>query len=259
MNKVINTILSALLALFLAFAWARYLTHDNAASVLAAVAIAAATAYICAYLTDRKQTKTQKTKQSKKKSDTLTDRLMFEADNAALFAPMLTYYGYAVTTSSNDYIVANKNDTNYYVAINFVADKLSVADLAASIVAAKRADCDKLIVFCSKVSPNVNAAADKFDYKVFNAEQTLQLFVTADKLPQLSEKPPRRNGIVASYALSKGRFGWYFGGAIWMVAISFLSYFKVYSLLWATALFALAMYSLLNRRYNLPTTQNLLD
>lgn len=259
MSKVINTILSTLLALFLAFAWARYLTRDNTASVLAAVIIAAATAYVCAYFTDRKQTKTQKIKQNKKLSAALCDRLMFEADNAALFAPMLAYYDYAITTYSNDYVVANKNGVNYYVAINFVADKLSLADLAAYIVAAERADCDKLLVFCNKVSPNANAAAGKFDYRIFNAEQTLQLFVTADKLPQLSEKTPRKNGIVASYALSKGRFGWYFGGAIWMVAISFLSYFKVYSLLWATALFALAMYSLLNRRYNLPTTQNLLD
>ena len=261
MAKILNTILCALIIFLLCFVWIVYCLKDNTIALVLSLIVSVASAY----LIWRAQTTHANRKKLKlaerKKIAALGQHLRFGKDNSTLFGEMLRYYRFEVTPVDYDNLTVTKNGVKSYVAIRFLRDTLSLDELISAVVAAKRAECNKLYVFANKFDKTALTVADQELHTVsVDIANTYALFEQCDKLPALpQQKPASKPSFVAKYAFNKKRFGWYFASSLFMLVISVISYFPWYTLSWATVNLALALYSLLNKRYNTEPTRVTLD
>ena len=261
MAKVLNCILCAIAAFLLSFIWVYYCLRNSTLALWLSVIVAIAMAYVVwRFLTERENGK--KRKLAKRKSiAALSEYLRFCENNCKLFAEMLRYYRFDVTEVNFDDLIVVKNNVKSYVATRFVQDSLVKDELVHAVLAAKRAGCHKLYVFTNKADKALVDTANTHIHTVtVDIANTYALLEQCDKLPALKEiKPSRKPFLVAKYALNKRRFGWYFTASLFMTALSVISFIPWYMLSWATINFGLALYSLLNRRFNVAPTNITLD
>ncbi|MCH5160311.1 MAG: hypothetical protein J1F66_05675 [Clostridiales bacterium] len=261
MSKILNTFLSALALFFLCFAWIYYCLKDD----ILAFALSAIVALCSSYLIWKSLSRIdagKKTKQAEKNAlSGLVNFLRFGADNAAIFEEMLRYYRFEVERQSYDSLIVTKNGQKSYVAINFSHDSLNKDELRDAVISAKRADCTRLYIFTAKADSSLVAIANgQIHTVIIDTQNTYALFEQCDKLPSISpKKAPKKATFIARYAFNRRRFGWYFASSLFMLLISVISYFPWYSLGWATVFFALAVYSLVNKRFNVAPTCVSLD
>lgn len=228
-------------------------------SVIWAIALALILALCSAYIIARIQNKVGQSKaikqQNKKTVASFYDYLKYNDNNAELFADLYRYYHFEVEIVDFDSFVASKDGVRTYVVTKYDTDNVSTDDVAAVIVQAKRRKADKLRLYISKV----NAATEKtakqhFDAELADVNNAYELFSQANKLPQIPQIKTAKSSFVAKYAFCRKRFGWYFASSVFMALISLVAYFPYYLLGWATVMLALAMYSLLNTKYNVKQT-----
>ena len=260
MSKILNCFLCTAIIYLLSFVWIVYCLKDTTL----AFALSAIVALASCYLIWRSLTKFEKGKKLKqaKKSNiaSLSEYLRFNENNAELFAEMLRYYRFEVKIVDYDNLLVTKNNVTSYVALRFCQDSLSREELCKTVVSAKRNKCSKLYMFTNKVDSAIQRLAEKYLHTVtVDIANTYALFENCDKLPSLPKSAQRKYSFIASYAFNRRRFGWYFMSSLFMLAVSVIAYFPWYTLGWATVSFALAMYSLLNTRYNTPPTNITLD
>lgn len=254
MARILNTILCTAMAFFLTFAWAVYVLKDSLYATVAAVTVAVCVCLLVYNVLCKWDKHKDKKKNKKRQLADLFAFLQFNDDNATLFSSLLTFYGMTTEKIDYDSLFATGKE-KHFVALCFQRENLSADQLQQAVVQAKRNNCKHLILFCNRWERTSQTVAENFiDVKFFDINSTFTLFAQAEKLPSL----PHVKGVAVMYlpqiAFSKKRFVWYFFGALFTLLLSAISFFKLYLLLWATALFALAMYSLLNKRYNkLPT------
>lgn len=244
----------------LSFLWVYYCLK----SVTWAVTLSAIIALSSAYIMWRMQQKLSGVKtakaQNKKAAANFHDYLKFNDDNAAVFAPLYTYYGYDVTAIDEDNFVAAKNGIASLVCLRFDEDSLRQPVLQQAIITAKRKKVNRVCIFCAKVdSPVRKTATAHYDVTFVDISNAYQLLESCDKLPNLPTVKQTKNSFVASYAFCRKRFWWYFGSCIFMTSVSIVAYFPYYTLGWATVMLALALYSLFNTRYNPMQTAAKLD
>lgn len=260
MAKVLNSLLSTIMIFLLTFTWAYYCIK-NVTWALALLAIVS----VCAcYLLWKSLSKwddgKRLKKQQKKAISDFAEYLKFGEDNASLFEDMLKYYGFEVFKTDYDSLDAVKNGVKSYAVIHFEQDALSKDALRNAVVDAKRRKAEKLYVFtCKADQPLQTLANAHIPTSFIDAKNTYQLFEQCDKLPAVKIKSRAKSSFVAKYALCKQRFGWYLGSCLFLTAVSIVSYFPWYTLAWATVMFALALYSLLNKKYNIIETRVKLD
>ena len=261
MAKILNSFLSALALFFLCFAWIYYSLKDGVLALTLSLILA-----LCAsYLIFKGQSRFDAAKKvklaQKNAAASLVNFFRFGSDNAAVFENMLRYYRFEVQREGYDSLIATKNGQKSYVAICFAHDSLSNDELRDAVVSAKRAACTRLYIFTTKANSSAQATANAHvSTVVIDAQNTYALFDQCDKLPAIpTQKPPKKATFVARYAFSRRRFGWYFGSSLFMLAISVISYLPWYTLGWATVFFALAVYSLVNKRFNVAPTRVSLD
>ena len=261
MAKILNCILSTIAIFLLFFTWVYYCLKDSAIAFWLSLVVALASAYlIWRFQTERDNGK--KIKLAKRKSiAALSEYLRFGENNAELFADMLRYYRFDVEKVDFDNLIVVKNNVKSYVATRFVQDSLDKVELCKAVIAAKRTRCEKLYVFANKVDKALLDSANAHIHTVsVDVANTYALLEQCDKLPAISEiKPSKKPLIIAKYALNRRRFGWYFTASLFMLAISVISYIPWYTLSWATINLGLALYSLLNKRFNVPPTNVTLD
>ena len=260
MAKILNCILCTIAVFLLSLTWVYYCLRNSTLALWLSVVVALATAYVVwRFLTERENGK--KIKLAKRKCiSALSEYLRFGVDNAQLFAEMLQYYRFEVEKVDYDNLIVVKNNTRSYVTLRFVQDSVSKDDLVRAVIATKRADCAKLYVFANKVDkPLVDVANVHVHTVTVDVANTYALLEQCDRLPELKEiKPSKRPFIIAKYAFNRRRFGWYFTASLFMLAIAVISFIPWYMLTWATINLALALYSLLNKRYNaVPTNVTL--
>ena len=251
MKKIINGTICTLFATYLAFAWIRYFTHNNTIALWGALCVGLGTAYISYYVANRIRTKYSRSAENKKKSALLADKLRYNADNAEVFIPLFGYYGYHVSKVNEDSLIAQRDGISRFVALCY-AEQLSETYIAKQIVLAKRAECDNLLLFCIGVDTALQTTAKAhFDVTFVDIVATYILLETASKLPCLpTSKPTKKVSISATSVFCRKRFGWYIFGALCTAATSKFGYLRIYSLVWATVLFCLALFCLFNKRYN---------
>jgi hypothetical protein len=136
--------------------------------------------------------------------------------------------------------------------MQFDPDGVNSRDIVAARAVAKDNGCEKVYFFCADVTKNAKgvALASDIHIEIVNAASIYDLLNKYAVEVPLPEKKIKKNRIVLSYALNKKRFAYYFGSALFLTAISFVSYFPVYTLVWATILLVVAVYCLVNRRFN---------
>lgn len=255
MAKILNSTLSAAAIFFLVYAWALACLKNSKTAFIAAASVAAASGVIIARIQSARNNIRQRKKTKKKLLASFVEFVRFNADNAQLFGEMLGYYRFDVVERDGDIIVATKNGAKCLVAVLFGEDNLSLASARNAVIAAKHRKCDKLYIFtvgCDKIlCDKLNA---QLPTTVADAANAYALFEQCGKLPDAGKCKRTRQLPMAKRALCRKRFGWYFGSAIFLSATSVIAYFPWYTLCWATVMLALALYSLLNRRYNTPPT-----
>lgn len=253
MNKVLNCILTAFLSLLLGYAWCWYFTKIKTLSIVCAVVISACMIYLCWFVCDKTKAKTDSKNRRRATLQQLFARLYLEDNCSALFAPILRYFGYTTNTIDGQTLTASKNGSNSFVAMDFSARQIGATQLRQHVINAKQAGCTKLVIFCNGTDSSATQVTSLFDVQLFDIAATADLMDNSNTMPQLdTAHTTQHNTLLATYAFNKKRFGWYTFSAIFLTATSFVSFFKIYNLLWATGLFALALYSLLNKRYNVP-------
>ena len=246
---------------FICFAWIYYSLKDDVLAISLSLIVALCTCYLIFKALSQIDAGKKIKLAQKNAVSSLVNHLRFGADNAALFEEMLRYYRFEVHKAGYDNLIVTKNGQKSYVAINFQHDSLSKDELRDAVVSAKRAACQRLYIFTAKADTSAVAVANGHVHTVvIDAQNTYALFEQCDKLPAVEQqKTPKKATFIARYAFNRRRFGWYFASSLFMLLISLISYFPWYTLAWATVFFALAVYSLVNKRFNVAPTRVKLD
>lgn len=260
MAKFLNSILCTIIIFLLTFTWIYYCLKIANLALALSVVVALASGYIIWRMQSRWERGQNLKKSQKKAVADFCNLLKFGADNATIFTPMLRYYHFEITETDFDSLVATKNGAKCYVAICFGKDNLGQDELRQAVISAKRAECSKLYMFTNKIDNQLKDMANKHLPTVcIDASNTYALFEQCDKLPPIPQAKPTKPRLVAKYAFNRRRFGWYFTSSLMMLVLSVVSYFPWYSLAWATVLFAVAVYSLVNKKYNTVPTRITLE
>ncbi|MCH5156464.1 MAG: hypothetical protein J1G02_01140 [Clostridiales bacterium] len=260
MSKILNCLLSSIIIFLLCFIWIVYCLKDRTIAFALSAIVTLASGYLIWKSLSRFE-QGKKLKQTKKSNVAkLSEYLRFNENNAELFADMLRYYRFEVTPVDYDNLIVSKNDSTSYVALRFAKDSVTKDELCKAVVSAKRAKCSKLYVFSNKIdSATVNLAEKYLHTVTVDIANTYALLDNCEKLPSLPKSAQRKSSVIASYAFNRRRFGLYLLSCLFMLAVSVVAYFPWYTMGWATVNFILAMYSLLNTRYNTPPTNITLD
>ncbi len=254
MPKILNSILCTVMIFLLTFSWTAYCLREVKLALILAAVVALCGCYLIIMLLSQREDKKQTKQKEKKTVNSFGTFLQFNADNAALFSEMFRFYRYEVEPVDFDNVVLSK-DNRCFAAICFQESAVTLAQIQKAVVSAKRNGCNKLIVFGNKMDNALQTVANtQLPTKFVDLANTYALFEKAEKLPQFENGKTVKQHIIPQFAFNKKRFGWYFGGALFMLLTSFVSLLKIYLLVWSTVLFGLAMYSLCNKRYNkIPT------
>lgn len=255
MAKVLNNLLCCAMIFSLTFVWTVYCLKDAKIALFLAAVVAACSFYIIfVILTKWQKKKNVKTKKKKTIKD-FAIFLQFYSDTAELFMPMLCYYNFTTEKVDFDNLIISK-EQRIFVAICFQNDSVTFGQIQKAIVEAKRAGCEKLMIFGNKADNGIVAFANsQFNCRFIDAANTYELFERAEKLPQIPKQKLPKRSFLPQFAFSKKRFGWYFFGAVFTLVTAIFSYFKLYLLIWSTVLLCLALYSLFNKRFNTQPTE----
>ncbi len=250
MAKILDTILCTIMTFLLTFFWTVYCLKNVKTALILSCIVAACWCYLIFRLLTKLQRKRNLRTKRKKQLADFSKYLQFNSDNATLFAQLFSFFGYQTTAVDFDNLVAEKEGKTF-VAICFQSQKLTENALQQAVVRAKREKCRNLLIFANGTENSLlTLACEQIPTKILDAANCLELFEQAEKLPQIPQYKRQKPRLIASVAFNKKRFGWYFGGAFFTLLTAAFSVVKLYLLVWATVLFALATYSLLNKKYN---------
>ncbi len=254
MARVLNNFLTTFLLFLLTFCWVKYCLKSNTMAFWCALIVAVCFCYLFGQVQKEHSKKATNTRKKKWQLQSLFLTLQFGENNSEIFAKTLHFFHYAPQVLDFDTLVATK-ENKVLVALCYKQNAVTMEEFRNAVLQAKRNGCKQIFVFCKATDSNVcSVAKSVFATTFVDLENTMDLMEQSGTLPPLAKTKTSNVGLVASVALNKKRFGWYFVGALFMAVSAVFSVFPLYSLLWATALFALAVYSLLNKRYNTQKT-----
>lgn len=258
MAIICDVILCSVMIFLLTFAWVNYCLHSIKLAVMLAVIVTVSSAYIITLILKKHFDVKNKKNVSKQNRESLKNFLKYNENNGQTFAPILTYYNFEVINVEYDSILAKKEHTCYFI-FNFNGDNVTETQTVNYVIQAKRKGADKLYVMCNKVNGILTQTIKKqFDITFVDLENVYLLMEQADKLPPLTTKKQKRV-FNPQYAFNKKRFKWYFGGCVYLLVTSIISPLKIYNIIWASIMFVLSCYSLLNTKYNVKPTAVTLD
>ena len=249
MAVIINDILCTVMLFLLSYAWAAYCLENALAALAAASVITLCGGYLIFAVFTRAERKKRLKRAEKEKIAAFADFLQFNAHNAELFAEMLKFFRCDIVRAEADNLVVRREE-KIFVSLLFER-KICFDSLRKEAVKAAAEECGKMWVFgldCENAL--LEQIRQHVDVCFFDAQQTYGLFSQADKLPLMRPVKRKKASVAANYAFCRKRFRWYFFSALFTAVMAFFSFFPLYLLVWATALFVLALYSLFNRRFN---------
>lgn len=247
MKGFFNKLFSSLTVFVVIFAWMLYTTKSKfIASVLSATASISA-CLLMFTLGKKSDEKRRKTKEKKSLVRDFESYVTYCPDSLELFADMLAFSGFAVKKLTDKFAEAQKNGKKSLVAVSYTVEKPSANDLCQIAVASKKYGYDNVMLFCNHEITLPNCPVE---IKTYLPESTVAQFCASAKLPPLVRSHKIKKRILPSYALNKKRFGWYVTGSLFLALSSFVSFYPVYTLTWASIMLILAFYSLTNRKYN---------
>lgn len=253
MAKTLNNILISILLSSLLWCWTRYLTSSNI--VAFCVAILSILLYILiARLGNRRHNDNKKV--SKDTALSLAVALALSPQQLDIVANMYHYYGYKVTKKDVNCILVDKDNYQKIVMCCIDLSPLQPHQLIAAAKLAQQHGIVAIDVVHSEVSTNALATLQllkQYNIRLVDCAALYTMLSDSNLLPKLQKLSVSKPTVVASYALNRHRTKYYCGSAIFLVLISAISYFPLYTLIWATILTAIALYSYFNKRYNTTT------
>ncbi|MCM1043744.1 MAG: hypothetical protein NC350_06060 [Corallococcus sp.] len=248
MAKYLNAFFITLTAFFPAFCWTYYATKVPLASLLAGALCSAAALALCALYIKNPPAKS---KSLKKEAEKLAMHFALTGEDETVCAH-LKYLGYAVEKESRHCYLAEKDGTKYYVGCRFTVEPISADDVISCAQSAKDCSADGAVLLCASCKQECLAYAKLTETKVTvcQASDVYQWLDKYGKLPDVHQVPPPKLRPAAKFAFNAKRFPYYFSSAVFLFVISLISYFPLYTLLWATALSFLALYCKVNKRFN---------
>ena len=231
MAVIINDILCTVMLFLLSYAWAAYCLENALAALAAALVITLCGGYLIFAVFSRAERKKRLKKAEKEKIAAFADFLQFNAHNAELFAEMLKFFRCDIVRAEADNLVVRREE-KIFVSLLFER-KICFDSLRKEAVKAAAEECGKMWVFGLNCE---NALLEQIRQHV-----DVCFFGPVKR---------KKASVAANYAFCRKRFRWYFSSALFTAVMAFFSFFPLYLLVWATALFVLALYSLFNRRFN---------
>lgn len=259
MARILNVFLCTIMTFLLAFAWVAYCLKITKIALLLSAITSICFCYLFWVLSKQTERKRNAQCARKKTLQNFFLFLKFNENNADTFASALQFYGYSVQLKDFDNVLIQKNGKTL-VSFCFEREKLSEERMRRAVILAKREKCEKLLIFGNRAdNAMIEMACQHVPTRFVDLANCYSLLERAEKLPCFPSIKKTQHKIVAAVAFNKKRFGWYLGGAIFTLATAAVSLLKIYLLAWASALFALAAYSLLNKKYNATPTNVTLD
>ena len=229
--------------------------RDAKTSLLCATIVAVCASYIVWQIVDKSYKKASKSKAHQARLAKLASYLCFCENLPATIADLLKYYSFEVQKVQNEGIVATKGGVRFYVGLLLDHDFVTVAELRRVVRCAKREGTSKLIVFCLGArGTEMQLANGILPTKFVDTQGMYTLLDQADKLPPLEQPVVKKSAYFAQFAFNKKRFGGYFASGLFLLVTSALTFFPIYTIVWGTVLLGVALYSLLNKRYNVAKT-----
>ncbi len=250
MNRFLDIFILSVTTFALSFCWIRYATHNNAIALWLSLVVTISLAYILHYCTDARKNK-QRKKIGKKQLESLFFTLNYCEDLSKIFAPMLQFFHYQTTTIDCEHLVATRDDKRIFVVLQFDGKILSPAVARSIVIGAKRQKATGILLFCNSANGAVlSNMRQHLDTVLVDILGTYKLLKQADKLPLIQQVKKFNTPFIAQIALSKKRAKWWAISSCSAILLSFVSYVDWWLLSWATIFALLAVYCLVNKKYN---------
>ena len=254
MSKFLDIFLLSLTSQCLSFCWVRYVTHNNTISFWLSLVMALSVAYILYYYTTLAKAKHRK-KVTKKQLENLFATLNYCEDLSSIFAPMLSYFHYQVVKIDYDHLLATRDNKVHFVVLSFDSKSLSASQMRSAIIAAKRKKATDLLIFSYSTTGSILANANHhLPTKIVDILGTYNLLKQSGNMPLTTQVKAFNAPIIAQIALTKKRAKLWTASSIGAILLSFVSYIDWWLLSWATIFALLAIYCLVNKKYNNTTT-----
>ncbi|MDD3831462.1 MAG: hypothetical protein PHW00_02260 [Clostridia bacterium] len=250
MRRFFNTIFISFGTFLLVFCWFYYYTQVVSLSAVVGMVTATLIALLTYIVFGRENRKSHNI-ENVKKIDRLKTYLALN-ECTGLVADIMDINGYIVTRY-DCYLLAKKEEIVLLVMIDFNFAPLTDVKMAEYIKLMRHLKCSTLVVFCNQcdASAHVLARTTGIDYRIMDGQKVYELLIKYDICPPVdSARKYKRASAFLSLALSKSRFGYYLTSAIFIAIFSLFSFLPYYNLAIATILFALALYSKFNTRFN---------
>ena len=252
MAKFFDVFLSSIGIFFVTFCWCYYILRDVKTSLWCAIVVGVCASYIVWQIVSKSHQRAKISKAHKAKLSKLASYLCFCESLPTIIAELVKYYSFEVQKVQNEGIVATKGGVRFYIGLLLDHDFVTVAELRRVVRCAKSQDATKLIVFCLGVKgTEIQLANGILPTKFVDTQATYTLLEQADKLPPLEQNVAKKSAYFAQFAFSKKRFGGYFASGMFLLVSAALTFFPVYTIIWGTVLLGVALYSLLNKKYNI--------
>lgn len=251
MAKITNNLLIAIIIALVTWSWVTYITNWQLIAILASIAVTALFLLLAS--------KSPTCKSTPKQTDSLTAHIALSTDGTQLIDDMLRYYLYSTHTIDAHHILASKEHLQHMVYCHNSIDKVTADNAVQLAHLCQQHAVDNVTI----VAPDIDTKAYtllsycNITVKHIDMSSLYDQLQHANMLPQLNRCTTKTKGIVASYALQRNRSKHYAISAIFLIVISRMSYIPVYTLIWATILLILALYSRFNTRYNKKISHNL--
>lgn len=246
MAKFFNTVLLTFLSFTATLCWVYYCTKLSALSVTISSLVAVATMIaVIAHKPNKKPSKN-------------TDKFRWQMildDSSSAVVNFLNYNNYTDANIEGNKIFVRKNNLRYCFFSHFsVADTTADDIVAAYKQAHKKAD--KLVVLVSTANQSAyktaKAISQLLPTTIVDCNQLYMLFEQSRCLPVGNIPNPPKARPTLTYAFNKKRFLPYATASLFIFATGWLTFFPLYSFVWASVLAILALYSLFNKQFNKP-------
>ena len=245
MSKILNTTLLAFFVFFACFCWVYYLTKLGSTAIASGAVLAVATVCLCA--TKRMPKKCT----NKKIAKQLALQFALYGDNGVV-ENLYQFVGYDVDKVDGK-LIAKKDKNKHLVWLAFELKDCSATSIVNACKTAYLCGCEQVDFWCKGVNNQVAKYLDLLPVKlkVIDCQKAVVLLEKYQKLPPIKVEKRVNETPVLQYAFSKKRTKSYLASSAFAFALSFLSYWPLYNLVWASFFAVAGLYSRYNKRFNL--------
>ncbi|MEG1706466.1 MAG: hypothetical protein RR086_04955 [Clostridia bacterium] len=152
-----------------------------------------------------------------------------------------------VTTNK---ILCVKKDIRYKISICMEVNTFSAQKLINLLKETEK--FDKLVIMCNSFDKSAYSIIEKLNTSIIilETEQVYYLIKSA-KIPlNTSQYKTKRQSVILANTLNKERARYFLYTGLFLCVYSIFSFFKIYTLIFATVSIAVAIYSFFNNKYN---------